>query len=991
MKKTSRSLLAISMAAIMTVFLAGGAFAAEAELGIDGVPTATGSLIPAWEGKGAESTFYIGVDVAGEEIGGILADQATVADGVVTVEGVNVTSELGDALNELDATNTTYMYVNGGEKDTSVVVKDSSFVFSDNSDGTNANDFTGLGAVFVATGSENTKTDLTLDNVEIKTDGFSRDAVVVDAYANAFVINSNIETLGNNPLTEVYEGYASNAAQAYMVSPPWILGIYGGVRAANTLGTNSTFNLIDSTMTTGGWAVISTDDCTHPTVNVVNSKMVVKEYDGADETGSDSSDSMNGGAALFGYEKNYGSAYGTYNIGSSYENFYGAEIDGTTYATILTGAGPTYFGASYDGLELVNGDTGEVIYTYEGEGQPTVVNSVFGVMDHQGAADTILDAGSIWNTEDAVILVRGAQNSTYTVSGAEMNPANGVIFQMMDDDDGYGTSGAGGDTTGEQGYAKWNGDAWGMPTFSSGFADPNEAGFVAPAQGGAYNTTLELTTDAEGNAVTYTGDVLNGTGTGAGTAAGGLMVNIGEGVTLDGAISSTSAVHGLPYTAEAAAYLDTLAEKYGEGVLVNGGEPATVAYVLLDAEGNVTENAEEAAYIQTTDFTANEYYIISHVVNKPMDGANVMVKVAEGATWDVTSDSYIKALVNEGAVNVAEGATLYINGEAYTGEVPAGEAGDLAAGAGAKIDTSAWVVGENYRTEATGNYDNIVIDGNAYYYVGYSEPVTGVAILDVAFQMHGWLVVDEEGNYSVSEEYVALEEPDSSGGESAEGESAEGESAEGAAEGESPAEGAPAGESPAEGAPEGESPAEGAPAGEAPAAPAEDKAAAAPAEEALAVSEEELKEAYINYIHEWLLAEDEVNDAMDSNIVENEFMPLVEKMDFTSFPADMLFNGMLENGTAMTIEEFAEVYQPAADDKAAASEDDMLEAYKQYMIEWLNAENEINEAMTDEQIPEFMACIEANDYSQFPGDMFFNGMLESGSAMTYDEFIAASK
>ena len=810
MKKTSRTILAVLAASVMTVSMAGGALAGEAALDIDGEPTRTGSLIPAWEGRGVDSTFYIGVDVAGEEISGILADQAQVVDGVVTVEGVNVTSELGDALNDLGATNTTYMYVDGGEADTEALVKDSTFVFSDNSDGKNANDFTGLGVVFVATGSEDTKTNLTLQNVDIKTDGFSRDAVVVDAYANAFVIDSNIETLGNNPLTEVYEGYASNAAQAYMVSPPWILGIYGGIRAANTLGTNSTYNLINSTMTTGGWAVISTDDCTHPTVNVLNSKMIVKEYDGEDVTGSDSSSSMNGGAALFGYDRNYGSAYGTYNIGSSYENFYGAEIDGTTYATILTGAGPTYFGPSYDGLELVNGDTGEVLYTYEGEGQPTVVNSVFGVMDHQGAADTVLDAGSVWNTEDAVILVRGAQNSTYTVSGAEMNPKNGVIFQMMDDDDGYGTSGAGGDTDASQGYAKWTGEAWGMPTFSSGFDDPNEPGFVAPAQGGSYNTTLDLTTDADGNAITYTGDVFNGTGTGAGTAAGGLMVNIGDGVTLEGAVSSTSAVHGLPYTAEAAEYLDTLAEKYGEGVLINGGAPATVEYVLIDSEGNVTEDAEAAAYIQTTDFTANEYYIISHVVNKPMDGANVMVKVAEGATWNVTSDSYIKALVNDGTVTVADGATLYINGEAYTGEVPAGEAGDMSAGAGAKVDTSTWVVGENYRTEATGNYADINIDGNAYYYVGYSEPVSGVAVLDVAFQMQGWLVVDEDGNYTVSEEYVELDEPSSSGGESAGGESPEGESPEGQA---------PEGGSPEGQAPEGESPEGPAPEGEAPAAP----------------------------------------------------------------------------------------------------------------------------------------------------------------------------
>ena len=811
MKKVSKSLLAVLMSALMVVFMAGGALAADATIGIDGDPTEQGSLIPAWAEKGVYSDFYVGVDIAGEEISGILADQAEVVDGVVTVSDVNVTSELGDALNDLGATNTTYLYANGGEADTHVLVKDSTFVFSDNSDGKNANDFTGLGVVFVATGAADTDTTLTLQNVDITTDGFGRDAVVVDAYANAFIIDSNILTKGSNPLTEAYEGYASTAAQAYMISPPWILGIYGGVRAANTLGTNSSYNLINSTMETGGWAVISTDDCTNPTVNVLNSTMKVTEYDGEDPTGTDSSTSMNGGAALFGYEKNYGSAYGTYNIGSSYENFYGAIIDGTTYATILTGAGPTYFGASYDGLELVNGATGEVLYTFEGEGQDTVVTSVFGVMDHQGAADTVLDAGSVWNTEEAVILVRGAQSSTYTVSGAEMNPKSGIIFQMMDDDDGYGTSGAGGDTSGEQGYAKWTGEAWGMPTFSTGFSDPNEAGFVAPAEGGAYNTTLLLTTDAAGDAVTYTGDVFNGTGTGAGTAAGGLMVNIDADVTLEGAVSSTSAIHGLPYNDGAVAYLDTLAERYGDGVLINGGDPATVKYVLLDAEGNVVEDEADAAYVQLLEFTANEYYIISHVVNKVMPGANVLVQVAEGAAWTVTSDSYIKGLVNNGTVTVADGATLYIDGEAYTGEVPAGEVGDLSSGgAGGSIDTSDWVIGDNYRTEATGKYSDITIDGGLYYYVGSAEPVSGAGVLDVAFQFAGWLSVDDDGNYSISEEYIEMEQPSSSGGESAGGESAgEGEAEADAGEsgGDAGAEGeSPEGESPEGESPEGEAP-----------------------------------------------------------------------------------------------------------------------------------------------------------------------------------------
>ena len=286
MKKVTKTALSLLTAGSMAVVMAGSAFAADATLTVDGDPTLTGSLIPAWAEKGADSSFYVGVVAEGENVSGILADEATVEEGTVTVSDVNVTSELGDELNDKSATNTTYMYVNGGAADTTAVVKDSTFVFSDNSDGKNANDFTGAGAVFVATGSADTKTTLTLQNVDITTDGFGRDAVIVDAYANALVIDSNILTKGSDPLTEAYEGYASTAAQAYMISPPWILGIYGGVRSVNTLGTNSSFNLINSTIESGSWAVVSTDDCTNPTLNIVNSVLKVTEYDPADPSSS---------------------------------------------------------------------------------------------------------------------------------------------------------------------------------------------------------------------------------------------------------------------------------------------------------------------------------------------------------------------------------------------------------------------------------------------------------------------------------------------------------------------------------------------------------------------------------------------------------------------------------------------------------------------------------------------------------------------------------
>ncbi|MCD7769812.1 MAG: M14 family metallocarboxypeptidase [Oscillospiraceae bacterium] len=69
-----------------------------------------------------------------------------------------------------------------------------------------------------------------------------------------------------------------------------------------------------------------------------------------------------------------------------------------------------------------------------------------------------------------------------------------------------------------------------------------------------------------------------------------------------------------------------------------------------------------------------------------------------------------------------------------------------------------------------------------------------------------------------------------------------------------------------------------------------------------------VEDAYVEYIHEWLLAELEVNSSLTEDQVENEFMPLIEAGDYVSFPAEMLYGGMLESGTAMTFEEFAAQY-----------------------------------------------------------------------------------
>ena len=157
-------------------------------------------------------------------------------------------------------------------------------------------------------------------------------------------------------------------------------------------------------------------------------------------------------------------------------------------------------------------------------------------------------------------------------------------------------------------------------------------------------------------------------------------------------------------------------------------------------------------------------------------------------------------------------------------------------------------------------------------------------------------------------------------------------------------------------------------------------------------SDPAVQEAYVEYIHEFLLAELAVNSSMTIEQVEDEFMPAVKAGDFVNFPADMLFNGMLNSGVAMTIEEFAAQYVPAGDASGEASGEAKTaeEAYVDYIYEFLLAELEVNTGgMTIEIIEnEFMPLIEAGDYVSFPAEMLYSGMLDSGVAMTFEEFEA---
>jgi len=94
------------------------------------------------------------------------------------------------------------------------------------------------------------------------------------------------------------------------------------------------------------------------------------------------------------------------------------------------------------------------------------------------------------------------------------------------------------------------------------------------------------------------------------------------------------------------------------------------------------------------------------------------------------------------------------------------------------------------------------------------------------------------------------------------------------------------------------------------------------------------------------------------------------------------------NGVITVLDSGIIKVEPAAGASAeapAAGGDTSKAAYAAYLKEYVDAVP----AVLDEQLPEFYALIDAEDYTTMPADMLFNATWWGYAAMTYDEFVAA--
>jgi hypothetical protein len=538
--------------------------------------------------------IYVGYDV----VDGQLTDQSNWTGDASSIE-LN---------NEVVGAGFTAVHASGADSNVTVTGTLVLANGADDAEGVHASDFTGCGAAFVAADGGR----ITAKNVDLTTTGFVRAGFIVDDGAIAWVEDSEIITYGANPLTDAYDGYVNSATTSKMLSPPWVLGIQGGIRAVNVLDTNTTFVSVNSHLASGGWGVVSTDGCTTPSLYLIDSTLeILSEAEGG----------MNSGWELYGYdEEAYGTGYGAYLIGDCDERYYGTTVEGATFGAIAREGSAVY--ASSNGEINVVSATGEDLGTVQGQGNVSVINCVFGAMTHSSEDISIsYTDGTIVNTEESTIVYRSSGHANFLFDEAELNPGNGIIIQMIDDDDS--TVGMGDMST--MGFNTTLVEAAGMPS-----ATGNETG--ATDNNEEVNATL---TNGD-----YAGDFYNGTGY-YGQAGDVMNVTVGEGATLEGTIALTETFHGVAYSPEAVAFAEA-----ADGV----------EYVFIDSDFQVTDNEADAAYIQFTQFTINQYYMLcrmeNHVYNNGYSGLNVTVE--NGGVWTVSGESLINYLKVDGGTVYGE-------------------------------------------------------------------------------------------------------------------------------------------------------------------------------------------------------------------------------------------------------------------------------------------------------------------------------------------------
>jgi hypothetical protein len=518
---------------------------------------------------------------------GVVEDKSVLAaagpyklsDGVLS--GAHITS-LGDNFNGI--------FVAGG----TYTIKNPVIDFT----GNGADDFDGYGAAIMAEGKDTT---MIVDGARVKTHGAGRPTIVATRNSTVIVKNSTLEaTNGILPAD-----YVPNVSLGEMRAVPWMLGLNGNARATLLLGDHTSAYFINTSVSDESWALLSADgddenqekvESSRPKGNLmaVNCKLT--------DTG--------------------GGGYGNYFTAS----YYGTEMNVGDYATI---GGATYADSDPDVIAKLNTELGWGLTPAELKALPKkstrIVSGRFGAMVQRPMN---VSGGTVIDTAKAVFLVKGA-STTITVDGskgAQLHSKNGIILQILENDDPMGISAIYHEPVDPEKAADFDVTAPGKSDLVANFSNITLKGdFYNGFPGGHNNSKAAFGPDeggagAPGGVAIDTGAISPG---GGGTAAaGGAPGGGGPGGGGGGAPGG------------------------GGGPGGPGGSSVGENLVLILDHSNITGiiTASRARHAKPV-ITSLDYKMLGEVTNKPGPAVNNGVLLTlNNSTWTVTGTSYLTSL-----------------------------------------------------------------------------------------------------------------------------------------------------------------------------------------------------------------------------------------------------------------------------------------------------------------------------------------------------------
>ncbi len=458
--------------------------------------------------------------------------------------------------------------------------------------GNGRSDFAGYGTAIVADG---TSTKLVIDGAIISNKGVVRNAIVSNDGANVVVKNSTITTQSSTLPAD----YVQTVNTGQMRSVPWMLGIRGtdNVRATNLLGTSSKGTYVNSTITSNGWGVLSTDSGSGCTLTAINSTIDTKDTDG-----------------------NVTEGYGSYAIGDATEYFLGTTFNVGSYATINTGGVVNFGDSAASMVASLNSSLGIGLSGDElAKLTPTnaIVNSKrFGIMWHSSSGTVNIAGGTVFNTGEAVFLPKTTGTVSINIDGSEgaaLKPVNGVILQVMDDDDPGPVN-------------SMNTGTYTQPTTT-----PSAASGFDPT-----STSTSKLAKITLSAMALTGDFYNGAGWGVAGAAENMAVYLASKTTIAGTITSSKALHYDPSTGNAVTTI-TAANYYDLGEVKNTPQAAINNGTIVSVDGTSTWVVTGTSYL-------TKLVLASGAILSAPTGKTVTMTVA-GAATPVNAGTYSGAIV----------------------------------------------------------------------------------------------------------------------------------------------------------------------------------------------------------------------------------------------------------------------------------------------------------------------------------------------------------